>query len=137
MKMATENRKNAAEQRLAARQHYIAEHVQALPIDWQTLDEVHLQAFVQDLHQQLAKAEETRYDLEMTIRRQDYQVRPSSPCRRKEFSALRDQRINHSGERHQRQIHQTNLEENLPHRSEVRNPLFLLRPARPQSFPEC
>ena len=77
MKMATENLKNAAEQRLTARKNFIAEHVPALPSDLQSLDEAVLQAFVRDLHQQLANVEDTRYELEMAIRRQDYQVRSS------------------------------------------------------------
>ena len=72
--MASENLKNAAEQRLAARKNYIEERVKALPNDLNNLNENQLLTFVRDLHHQLAQAEENHYDFEMKIRKQDYEV---------------------------------------------------------------
>ncbi len=74
MKMATDNLKNAAEKRLAARKNYIEERVKAIPNDLNSLNEANLVSFVKDLHKQLTDTEESRYDLEMKIRRQDYEV---------------------------------------------------------------
>ena len=74
MKMATENLKNAAEQRLAARQKYIEERVKAIPADFNSVNEAHLVSLVKEFHKQLADVEEARYDLEMKIRKQDYEV---------------------------------------------------------------
>ena len=74
MKMATDNLKNAAEARLAARQKYIEERVNALPSDLNSLNEAHLVSLVKELHKQLAEHEEAFYDLEMKIRKQDYDV---------------------------------------------------------------
>lgn len=74
MKMATENLQNAAEQRLAARQKYIEERVKAIPSDLNTLNEAHLVSLVKEFYKQLNEAEESRYDLEMKIRKQDYEV---------------------------------------------------------------
>lgn len=78
MKMASDNLKNAAEQRSAARKNYIEERVKALPNDLDGLNENQLLNFVRDLHHQLAQTEEHRYDLEMKIRKQDYEVRLSA-----------------------------------------------------------
>ena len=74
MKMATDNLKNAAEKRLAARKNYIEERVKAIPNDLNSLNEAHLVSLVKDLHKQLTDTEESRYDLEMKIRKQDYEV---------------------------------------------------------------
>lgn len=74
MKMATENLQNAAEQRLAARQKYIEERVKAIPNDLNTLNEAHLVSLVKEFYKQLNEAEESRYDIEMKIRKQDYEV---------------------------------------------------------------
>jgi hypothetical protein len=74
MKMATENLNVAAEQRLAARQKYIEERVAAIPNDLESLNEAHLVSLVKELHKKLADTEESRYDLEMKIRKHDYDV---------------------------------------------------------------
>ena len=74
MKMATDNLKNAAEQRLAARTKYIEERVQALPANLQSLSENELRELVKQFHKQLAQTEEARYDFEMKIRKQDYDI---------------------------------------------------------------
>jgi len=74
MKMATENLKNAAEERLTARKKYIEERLKPLPNDFNVLNEAHLVSMVKEYYKQLNEAEETRYDLEMKIRKQDYDV---------------------------------------------------------------
>lgn len=74
MKMATENLQNAAEQRLTARKNYIEEHVKAIPNDLNSFNEVHLISLIKELYKQLTDTEELRYDLEMKIRKQDYEV---------------------------------------------------------------
>jgi hypothetical protein len=74
MKMATDNLKNAAEQRLAARKNYIEERVKAIPNDLHSLNEANLVSLVKELYKQLADTEESAYDLEMRIRKQDYEV---------------------------------------------------------------
>jgi hypothetical protein len=74
MKMATDNIKNAAEQRSAARKKYIEERVKAAPTDYNSLNEAHLVSLVKELHKQLLETEEARYDMEMKIRKQDYDV---------------------------------------------------------------
>lgn len=72
--MATENLKHAAEQRLAARKYYIDERVKILPNDLNNLNEAQLVSLVKDLNNQMIVAEENRYDFEMKIRKQDYDV---------------------------------------------------------------
>lgn len=72
--MATDNLKNAAEQRSAARTKYIEERVQALPNDLQSLSENDLRELVKQFHKQLTQTEESRYDFEMKIRKQDYDI---------------------------------------------------------------
>ena len=74
MKMATDNMKNAAEERLAARKKYIEERLKPLANDLESLNEAHLVSLVKELHKQLSDTEESSYDLEMKIRKQDYDV---------------------------------------------------------------
>lgn len=74
MKMATDNLKNAAEQRLTARKNYIEERLKAIPNDLNTLNESNLISLVKELYKQLADTEDSRYDFEMKIRKQDYEV---------------------------------------------------------------
>ncbi len=74
MKMATDNIKNATEQRLAARQKYIEERVKPAPNDYNSLNEAHLVSLVKELYKNWSAAEESGYDLEMKIRKQDYEV---------------------------------------------------------------
>lgn len=74
MKMATDNMKNAAEQRSAARTKYIEERVQALPNDLQSRSENELRELIKQFHKQLIQTEESRYDFEMKIRKQDYDI---------------------------------------------------------------
>ncbi|CAF0903934.1 unnamed protein product [Rotaria sordida] len=74
MKMASENLQNAAEQRSAARKKYIEEHVKAIPNDLTSLNEAHLVSLVKEFYKQLTESEESRYDFEMKIRKQDYDI---------------------------------------------------------------
>ena len=75
MKMATDNIKDAADKRFAARKKYIEERVKPPPTDYNSLNEAHLVSLVKDLFKQLSDTEEARYDLEMKIRKQDYEVK--------------------------------------------------------------
>ena len=75
MKMATDNLQNVAAARQAARQKYIEERINPLPNNVDSLNEAHLVSLVKELHKQLAETEEARYDLEMKIRKQDYDVK--------------------------------------------------------------
>ncbi|CAF5215396.1 unnamed protein product, partial [Rotaria magnacalcarata] len=50
MKMATENLKNAAEERSAARTKYIEERVKPIPNDFNALNEAHLVSLVKEYH---------------------------------------------------------------------------------------
>ena len=74
--MATENLQNAAEARLAARKKYIEERLKPIPTDLNSLNEANLVSLVKEFHKQLIDAEETCYDLEMKVRKQDYEVNP-------------------------------------------------------------
>ena len=74
MKMATDNLKNAAKERLAARKKYIEERLKPLASDLNSLNEANLVSLVKDLYKQLNDTAETGYDLEMKIRKQDYDV---------------------------------------------------------------
>ena len=75
MKMATDNLKNVAEQRAAARQKYIEERLKPLAGNLESLNEANLVSLVKELHKQLAETEESAYDYEMKIRKQDYDVK--------------------------------------------------------------
>ncbi|CAF4523590.1 unnamed protein product, partial [Rotaria magnacalcarata] len=48
--MATENLKNAAEERSAARTKYIEERVKPIPNDFNALNEAHLVSLVKEYH---------------------------------------------------------------------------------------
>jgi hypothetical protein len=89
MKMATDNLKNAAEERLGARKKYIEERVKSLPNDLNSLNEAQLVSLVKEFYKQLTDTEETRYDFEMKIRRQDYEVRKNNSKARDIFLAFR------------------------------------------------
>ncbi|CAF1249307.1 unnamed protein product [Adineta ricciae] len=74
MKMATENIKDAADKRSTARKKYIDERVKPAPDDYNALNEAHLVSLVKELYKQLSDTEEQRYDMEMKIRKQDYDI---------------------------------------------------------------
>jgi len=73
MKMATENLKGEQSRRLEARKHYIEQHLKALD-DLHSMGDAQLKSLCQDLHNQLKTNEESRYDLELKIRKQDYDL---------------------------------------------------------------
>ena len=107
MKMATDNLQNVAAARQAARQKYIEERINPLPNNVDSLNEAHLVSLVKELHKQLAETEEARYDLEMKIRKQDYDVRfiDSLTRRLMLYRLLSGQRIDDQSQRCQRKIH--------------------------------
>ncbi len=88
--MATENLKGEQQRRLEARKNFIEQRLKPLDdlhslsdgkidlnlrtIDW-NLFLAQLKSLCQDLHNQLKTNEESRYDLEFKIRKQDYDVR--------------------------------------------------------------
>ena len=90
MKMATENIKGEQQRRLEARKNYIEQHLK--PLEVNSLSDgsyssavsfrsvifsfsAQLKSLCQELHNQLKATEESRYDLEFKIRKQDYDVR--------------------------------------------------------------
>ncbi|CAF1503146.1 unnamed protein product, partial [Didymodactylos carnosus] len=73
MKMATENIKGEQQKRLEARKHYIEQHIKPLP-DFASQSDANILAFCKELQQQVQQNEETRYDLEIKIRKQDYDI---------------------------------------------------------------
>ena len=78
MKMATENIKDAADKRSTARKKYVDERVKPAPDDYNALNEAHLVSLLKELYKQLSDTEEQRYDMEMKIRKQDYDVKKMS-----------------------------------------------------------
>jgi hypothetical protein len=73
MKKATEDLKNEAERKANAKKSYLDQKVKALP-DLPPLNEAALVSLCKDLHKQIAESEEAKYDMEMKIRKQDYEV---------------------------------------------------------------
>lgn len=73
MKMATENLKGEQQRRLEARKNYIEQRLNPLE-DLNSMNESALKSLCQDLHKQLQTIEESRYDLEFKIRKQDYDI---------------------------------------------------------------
>lgn len=73
MKMATENLKGEQQRRLEARKSYIEQRLKPLD-DVSSMSESDLKSLCQDLQKQLLSNEETRYDLEFKIRKQDYDI---------------------------------------------------------------
>lgn len=74
MKKASEDLKNEAERKLKAKQGYLDQKVKPLP-EVSHMNEAQLVSICKDLHKQIADTEEAKYDLEMKIRKQDYEVR--------------------------------------------------------------
>lgn len=73
MKKATEDLKNEAEKKLQAKKSYLDSKVKPLP-ELGSLNEANLVSICKDLHKQIAEQEEAKYDLEMKIRKQDYEI---------------------------------------------------------------
>jgi len=73
MKMATDNLKGEQQRRLEARKHYIEQHLKPLE-DTHSMSDAQLKTLCQELHNQLKLQEESRYDLEFKVRKQDYDI---------------------------------------------------------------
>ena len=66
MKKATEDLKNEAEKKMAAKKNYLDQRVKPLP-EMAHLNEAQLVSICKDLHKQIAEQEEIKYDFEMKI----------------------------------------------------------------------
>ncbi|CAF0907079.1 unnamed protein product [Brachionus calyciflorus] len=73
MKKATEDLKNEAEKKMAAKKNYLDQKVKPLQ-EMSHLNEAQLVSICRDLHKQITDQEEARYDLEMKIIKQDYEI---------------------------------------------------------------
>jgi len=73
MKKANEDLKNEAEKKMAAKKKYLDEKLQPLP-NLTSLNEANLVSICKDLHKNIVDTEEFKYDLEVKIRRQDYDI---------------------------------------------------------------
>lgn len=73
MKKANEDLKFEAERKLAAKQNYLDTKMQPLP-NLSSLNEANLVSICKDLHKQITDTEEGKYDLEVKIRKQDYEI---------------------------------------------------------------
>lgn len=74
MQKAADDLKAEAERKKAAKQAYVESKVRALPPDLSTLNEAQLVSICKDLHKQIAEQEEEKYNMEMKIRKQDYEI---------------------------------------------------------------
>jgi len=73
MNKANEDLKRESERKAAAKKNYLDQKVQPLP-NLHSLNEANLVSICKDLHKNITDAEELKYDLEMKIRRQDYDI---------------------------------------------------------------
>lgn len=73
MKKATEDLKNEAERKANAKKSYIEQKVKGLP-ELNSMNEAALVSLCKDLHKQISDSEEAKYDMEMKIRKQDYEI---------------------------------------------------------------
>lgn len=74
MKIAQEQLEEEMRLKALQKQKYLDENVKPLP-SLGGLNESQLIALCKDLHEQIAKAEEVKYDSEIKIRMKDYDVR--------------------------------------------------------------
>jgi troponin I len=74
MQKAADDLKAEAERKKAAKQAYVESKVKALPPDLTVLNEAQLVSICKDLHKQIAEQEEEKYNMEMKIRKQDYEI---------------------------------------------------------------
>ena len=65
--------KNEAAKKAAAKKAYLDQKVKPLP-ELPSLNEANLVSICKELHKQIADAEEAKYDFEMKIRKQDYEI---------------------------------------------------------------
>jgi hypothetical protein len=73
MKIATENLKYEAEKKLAAKKAFMDQNVPSLQ-NPDSMNEANLVSLIKDFHNLISNGEEQKYDLEMKIRKQDYEV---------------------------------------------------------------
>jgi len=73
MKMATDNLKGEQQRRLEARKNFIEQRLKPLD-DLQSMSDAQLKSLCQDLHNQLKANEDSSYDLELKVRKQDYDI---------------------------------------------------------------
>ncbi|UJR35036.1 hypothetical protein I4U23_027812 [Adineta vaga] len=73
MKMATDNLKGEQQRRLEVRKNYIEQRLKPLD-DVHSMSDAQLKTLCQELHNQLKATEESRYDLEFRVRKQDYDI---------------------------------------------------------------
>jgi hypothetical protein len=73
MQKATEDLKNEAEKKANAKKNYVEQRVKPLP-EVGSMNEAQLVSICKDLHAQIATQEEAKYDFEMKIRKQDYEI---------------------------------------------------------------
>jgi len=73
MKRAADDLKAESERKAKAKQTYIDSKVKALP-DLHGLNEAQLVSICKDLHKQICEGEEAKYDFEMKIRKQDWDI---------------------------------------------------------------
>jgi len=73
MKMATENLKAETEKKLAAKKAYLDSKVKPIG-DVHSMNEASLVSMIKDMHRQIVETEEVKYDIEMKIRKHDYEI---------------------------------------------------------------
>jgi glutamate mutase epsilon subunit len=73
MKKAAEDLENEAREKAEAKRRYIEDRVKPLS-DLSSSNEAQLVAFCKDLHRQIVEMEKEKYDIEMRIRKGDYEV---------------------------------------------------------------
>lgn len=73
MKKAAEDLENEAREKAEAKRKYIEEKVKPLP-DVSHINEAQLVALCKELHKNIVEMENSKYDLEMKIRKHDYEL---------------------------------------------------------------
>jgi len=73
MQKATEDLRNEAQKKQEAKKRYLDDNVKQLP-DLHSQNEAFLVSLAKELHKKIAEAEEHRYDMEIKIRKHDYEV---------------------------------------------------------------
>jgi hypothetical protein len=74
MQIAAEQLAAELARKQAAKQAFLDSKVKPLPPDLVSLNEAQLVSLCKDLHKQISDQEEERYNTEMKIRKQDYEV---------------------------------------------------------------
>lgn len=74
LKKATEDLQNEATAKLEAKKKYISDRLKDLPDNLQSSNEAQLVSLCKDLFKNITQAEENKYDMEIKIRKQDYDI---------------------------------------------------------------